>query len=87
MAIRAERITVGITATRLDAVGTDSVVGTTLTVRCPGAAIFLGGSDVATTTGYELPAGAVHTQQLTNGEAIYAVAAAAIVAHVLHAGV
>lgn len=49
-----------------------------VTVKNPagvGATVFLGGPDVTTGTGFELPAGATLTLQLTHGDRLYGITA------------
>lgn len=87
MAVRADRVTVGTTATRIDVAGDDSRDGTSLALRCPAADIYLGGADVTTTTGYLLPAGEAFGFDLAGTDVLYAVAAATQTAHVFRAGI
>lgn len=88
MAVRADRVTVGTTATRIDDVtGDGSRDGSSLVIRCVAADIYLGGDGVTVGTGYLLPAGTPFGFDLAGTDALYAVAAAPQSVHVFRAGI
>ena len=75
MAVKASRVNVGATATALSATD-DSRAGEAVVVRNRGsAAVYLGGSDVTSSTGFQLDAGDTLAVDVTYGETLYAVAA------------
>jgi hypothetical protein len=89
MAVTAGQVVVSTTAVALNGADT-GVSGARLIVKNSHAtdALILGASDVTTSTGFSLAAGATLTVELTAGEQLYAVrgAAADITAHVLRIG-
>lgn len=92
MAHSQAQVSVGVTATRLDAIDDsgDGVTGEAITVRNAHAtdSVFLGGADVTTANGFELVAGAAYSDTLMTGDALYAIkAATTATVHVLRRGV
>lgn len=94
MTTAARRVTVTTTPTRLDFTPADSDNGmgqVSLLIRCPGTTVYLGGQDVTTGQGLELPAGEWYSEQADEstrpGDALYAVTATGTAAvHVLRRG-
>ncbi len=83
MTITAAKTTVGATPTLLhSAVGSSGLYHQALHVTNTDglAAVFLGGPDVTSTTGFPLDAGKTLTMPLTAGEQLYAITAAGTVA-------
>jgi hypothetical protein len=70
MAVTAQRVSVGTTATALN---TASTAGATLTIRNGATAIDLGPSTVTTGQGYSLAASAVVTVEVDGGDQLYAI--------------
>lgn len=90
MAVVAARVSVTTTATRLDASApTDSVSGQRVTVYNAGSAsVFLGGSGVLSTDGFELPAGGSYDEELSPGDELYGITASGtVICHVIRVGV
>jgi hypothetical protein len=88
--VRATRVTVTDTATPLNAVGTDYHSGTSALIRNRGAvAVYVGKSDVTTTTGYQLDPGEAIPADLGDGEILYGRCATSrsAVCHVLETSV
>lgn len=87
MAVKAERVSVATSATLLDR--TDTIRRGSLLVRNRGsAAVYLGASDVSTSTGFQLDAGeSVSVDAETYPVGLYAVCASGTVScHVLQVG-
>lgn len=80
MPIVASKVTVATTPTLLASVGRSVEGGDSWVevVNTGGAAIFLGGSDVSTTTGRSLAASASVLYELATGDALYAVGVASV---------
>jgi uncharacterized Zn-binding protein involved in type VI secretion len=77
MAVVASRVSVGTTPTALNADSSDPVSGTVIVITNGATAVDIGGSTVATGTGYPLAAnGVVGPIPLTAGEVVYGVTAA-----------
>jgi hypothetical protein len=93
MATVGKRVTVAVTPTKLNSASSgpgDPTVGSSLTVRNrdASASVYLGGSTVATGTGFELLAGESLPMDVGRGEDVYAICAAStVVCHVLEVGV
>ncbi len=91
MAVDSAQVSVGTTATALNAAETGGVAGARLVVKLPSgatASVFLGGSTVATTDGFELTAGSQVTVELAGGELLYGIVASGTQStHVLRSGV
>lgn len=87
MATMGTRVSVAVTATKLNSTGTDNVAGASILVRNRGAtSVFLGSPNVTIATGYELLADEALTFDLN--EDIYGICASGTVAcHVLETGV
>ena len=77
MAVLASRVTVGTTATRLDSAVDTEYDQTTVIVRCPTAAMTIGGPGVTTATGFTLAANEWLEWALTGYDALYGVVAVA----------
>lgn len=80
------RIVVNTTPTLLNTVADTGGggAGQTFNVRNVGSqSIYVGASNVATTTGYEVPAGTNLSINLDGGEVLYGIAAGATTVHVL----
>lgn len=88
MALVGRRVTVAVTATRIDAADTVNATTRMLRVANAGAtAVILGASNVTATTGYSLAAGTNITLELSHDETLYGIVAAATeVVHVLESG-
>jgi hypothetical protein len=90
MAVKAERVSVGTTATLVS--GTDAFPylesdrALDVAIR-PVGDIYIGGSDVTTATGFLVKADEVYGQELLSGEQLYAVAASTTEVHVIRGGV
>lgn len=84
MSVRATRVPVATTATKLGYEGRGSVL-----VRNRGNnPIYLGGPDVQTTSGFQVDAGESATIDLVGGEVLYGIVASSTeTAHVLQQGV
>lgn len=90
MAVVGARVSVGTSATRLDASSpTDSVSGQRVTVCNRGsAAVDIGGSGVTSGAGYRLDPGDTWSDVLSSGDDVYAIAASGTVdVHVTRVGV
>lgn len=88
MASRALRVSVGTSATRIDSAEDDRVAGTAVQLRCPTTDLYLGGSDVTTSTGYLVPAGDTFGADLMGTDRLYAVVASGTAeVHVFRVGV
>lgn len=88
MAVKAKRVTVTTSPTKINSKPTDGQSGAGGQARNRGASsVFVGGSDVTTATGYEVEAGDVIAFDLDHGEDIYGiVASGTCVMHVLEGG-
>jgi hypothetical protein len=77
MAVTAQTITVGTTATPLFSTDTDAIPGGSIVVRAPATAtLYLGGPDVNTTgNGWDVPVGTTFAVDLGPGEQLYALLA------------
>lgn len=91
MAVDSDRVTVTDTATKISAVDGSPVAGHSLTVinRHATDSIDLGGSGVVSGAGFELKASENVTVDLSEGEELFGIAAAAgsVEVHVLYVGV
>ena len=76
MAVLATRVTVGTTATRLDSAVDTGYSQSTVVVRCPTAAMTIGGPEVTTATGFTLAANEWIEWDLTGYDALYGVVTA-----------
>lgn len=88
MALNARRVTIAVTATRIDAADTSNATPRQLRIANAGAAaVILGPATVTATSGYSLAAGANITVELDSTETLYGIVAAATeVVHVLETG-
>jgi len=77
MAVLARRVTVGTTATRLDASTDTNYAQSSVLIRCPLAAMWVGSPAVTTSTGFALAAGEWLEWDVTGYDAIYGVVASA----------
>ena len=77
MAVLASRVTVGTTATRLDSAVDVGYAQSTVLVRCPTAAMTVGGPGVTTGTGFALAVNEWLEWHLTGNDALYGVVAVA----------
>lgn len=89
MAVQGAQVSVGTTETELTGAQTDATAGQSLVVANRGAAdVFLGGTGVATSTGYKLAVNDIVRIDLGQGEKLSGIVAAATQSvHVLRAGV
>lgn len=89
MAVQAAQVSVGTTETELTGTQTDATAGQSLVVRNRGTAdVFVGGTGVATSTGFKLAAGDSVSLELGQGEKLYGIVAAGSESvHVLRVGV
>jgi len=89
MASLGTRITVTTTATKLNGTDTNRISGSSLVIRNKGeVSIFLGNTDVLSSTGFELEVGESITLDLSTGDNIYAITASGTcVCHILALGV
>lgn len=91
MAIAARRVSVEVTATRLDTVAddADSISGQSILVRNKGTvSVYIGPSNVTTATGFELAVGESASFEASVGDALYGIAASGgQTVHVLETGV
>ena len=88
MTVKATRVTVGTSPTKINSKPADGLSGSGGQARNRGAAsVFVGGSDVTTTDGYEVEAGDVLSFDLDQGENIYGIVASGTCEmHVLEGG-
>lgn len=91
MAAQGARVSVGTTETELTGAQTDTIAGQSVVVKLPSAAtasVFLGGTGVTTTTGFELTAGSSISMDLGQGEQLFGIVATGTqTVHVLRTGV
>lgn len=89
MAVDAAQVSVGTTETELTGAQTDTVAGQSLVAINKGAAsVFLGGTGVTTTTGFELAAGESVNVDVNQGEKLFGIVATGTqTVHVLRIGV
>lgn len=87
MAIVANRVTVGTTATRLDATTDGQYDETTILFRCLTAALAVGGAGVTSATGFQVVANEWFEWKLRGSDALYAVAASPVECQVIQRGV
>lgn len=83
MAVVAVRVTVGTTATRLDSAVDVGYAQTTVLVRCPTSAMYVGGPGVTSSTGFLLAANEWLEWPVTGNDALYGVVAVAAECHVI----
>ena len=76
MAVLARRVTVADTATRLDATTDDNYAQSSVLIRCPLAAMWVGSPAVTPATGFALAANEWLEWDVTGYDAIYGVVAA-----------
>lgn len=89
MALKAAKVTITTTPTRINAPETDSVSGQSVTLTNPpgGATVYIGGQDVTTTDGFPLPSGGSIALELDAAEVAYAVTAGTQTVNCLWRGV
>lgn len=91
MAVEGAQVSVGITATELTGTQTDTLAGQSVVARLPSgapASVFLGGTGVTTTTGFELTAGSSVAMDLSDGERLFGIIATGTqTVHMLRTGV
>lgn len=83
MAVLANRVTVGTTATRVDTASDVNYDQTVLLYGCLTADTWLGGPGVTSTTGFKVTSGLMIEWALTGNDALYAVAASSVECQVL----
>lgn len=88
MTIKAHRVTVDTSPTKINTAATDGLSGAGGQARNRGASsIYVGADDVTTATGYEVEAGDVVAFDLDQGENLYGVTASGTcIMHVLEGG-
>lgn len=88
MAVSAQQVTVGTSATQLSVADTDAISGESLAIyNGSGSTVYLGGSGVTTGAGFPLATGTTLTVDLTPGSSLYAIAASSVTISVLAVGV